>query len=136
MRPALAEARQVDRPADGEAVFLLPILRARLPDDPVEVGSGVEGFVAHEKIAFAMKVVRACFDREIDDAARRVAVLGGILAGRDGELLEGVGPRRDLRKEGAVFASARRHAVNQNIRAATLSAVDAEVEGAGSRDAA
>ena len=47
-RPAFAEARQVKGPADGEAILLLPILWTRLPDDPVEVGSGVEGLVAQE----------------------------------------------------------------------------------------
>ena len=84
-----------------------------------------------EEIRLAVEVVAAGLDREVDDAARRVAELGRVAAGRDRELLEGVRTRCDLREERAVLAAPRLRPVNQDIRAQALAAVDAEVGGVG-----
>ena len=94
----------------------------------IEIDIGVERFIAQILVQLAVKGVAPRFDREVDDAARRVSVLGGILRRADCEFLKGVRSRRDFGEEGAVLGASRRRAVDQYLRAESLPAVDAEIE--------
>ena len=84
---------------------------------PVAIDVGVQGVVDVEEVGLAVEVVAASLDCEVDDAARGVAELGRIAAGRNGELLKGVGPGRDFREERSVLPAPRLRSVDQDVSA-------------------
>ena len=66
---AIVNLRNPHRPADVAAEIVLAVYGPRVAEEVVDEAVGVQLLVAKQLVGFAMKLVAATLDREVDDAA-------------------------------------------------------------------
>src|SRR5206468_1077153 len=113
---------------DGPAYRRPPVLVVHRGLGKLEEALGVEGVFGEIAVGARVHLVGARLGGVLDEAAARVAVLGGIGRGDDGNLLDGLDGRSALLAPLVPGGVTERAAVEEVLGGSGLAAVDAGVE--------